>query len=254
MITGQQESPDANKQDTNKQDTNKRGVVHISREQTAKLLKISVTEVRRRQALGRLTVVARGPHNTSLYALSEVLAYKQSIESFKVGRGRTFPPDLMPRATPVAATSFTAEEANMVFAELDAGASPTQCVRKLVLHPDKIEALLLSYERLAGVLIIDKGTVQAINALALDGSFPITRASEVLELLTEMTKGKPCRGCNRRPSVICTNCAVPYVRRRLMREAVAKRPTKPPVPEADCLAESEDPDETEYPEGYQEGD
>lgn len=183
----------------------------ITREDAAKMLGISTREVRRKQEMGQLRVVKRGQRGLVLYDLAEI----QELSLRK---------DLLESATNANVTgimSFSAEEAKAVFAELRTGVSVLDCIEKLTIHPAKIRSILREYEALASIIILDAETMKAIHKLPLDGLFPITKASTILEILKGVVS-QPCAVCTKNPRHLCKDCAIPYVKNQLLRQAKAE--------------------------------
>lgn len=181
----------------------------ITREDAAAYLGLSVREVARKQAAGQLRVARRGKRGLVMYDAGEIEELKLRMQNDAEATSRNI----------LARSPYTAEEAAKVFEELEQGSTAIVCVKKCGVHPDKVEAIMRSYERLTSAIILDGDTVTAINQLPLDGTFPITKADDVLSLLSSMAKGTPCAICAKRPRHHCKSCAIPFVKAKLAREA-----------------------------------
>ena len=180
----------------------------ISRDEAALLLDISVHELRRRQAAKQLKVARRGTRGEVFYDLDD-------IELLRLRREAPPPATLAANTKAAAMSAYSAEDAVKVFAELEKGVTVIQCVQSLAIHPSKVEAIAYAYANLSDTIILDALTVRAINELPLDGTFPITKASDVLALLSLPDK---CALCQKKSKHMCTSCAIPYVRRKLLKE------------------------------------
>ncbi len=189
----------------------------ITREEVAKVLECSVNEVRRREGRGHFKPVhGRGKDNRVFYSLEQIEMYKKRRQE---QRG----PDLSKtdnvRVVTIAPdVPFTVEEARSVFAELRKGASPLDCIERLPIHPDKIEGILRSYERIAGAIVINSDKAAIINKMPLDGVFPVVDADGIIALLQASAKEPSCSSCGKRPRVMCKTCAFPYVKKQLEKE------------------------------------
>lgn len=178
----------------------------MTREQAAIALGLSVREVARKQAIGQLRIAKRGPKGIVLYNSDDIERMRLN-KNEAIANGAT-------AMAPMAA--FSTEDADAVFAELEKGASALECVSRCKVHPAKVRAILREYEELTGTLVIGAAVMAKINALPLDGVFPITKGEDLLALLT---KPVPCSICHKRPQRMCAGCAIPYVRKKLEREA-----------------------------------
>jgi len=179
----------------------------ITRDETAAILGVSLQEVKRKQAVKQLRVAKRAGKNTVLYNYDEVMAMKMRRDDDRAA--------VVGNAT---AMSFTAEEAKLVCAELRIGASLLDCLEKLTIHPAKIRAILCEYEAMSGGVFLDASIVAAINELPLDGTFPVTKASDILALLSGKSGAPSCCLCKKRASQLCKACSIPYVRKQLQAE------------------------------------
>lgn len=129
--------------------------------------------------------------------------------------------------------AFTAMEAADVFEALNAGTSLLTCVTQMGLHPRKVRAIAREYEDLSGALVVTSEVMKVINELPVDGAFPITKPEALLELLRFIIatadeaekRKKPCGMCGKRPALLCKECALPYVKRKLQRELATQEST-----------------------------
>lgn len=203
----------------------------VSRDDAAQMLDVTVHEMRRRQAAKQLKVVKRGARGQVFYdwAAIEMMRLKRNEPS------SSSPTFVEPYIPPI--VDFSTEEAKMVFDALDEGATVVQCVRRLSLHPGKVESIAYSWARMSDTIVLDAETVRAINELPLDGTFPVTKASDILSILVSASKPTPCSLCSKRPSHVCRTCAIPFVRRQLETEARTRRVVVQPSEDADEMDE-----------------
>jgi len=179
--------------------------LRVTREESSQLLNLSVAEIRRKEKLGVFIRVARGKHGETYYAREAILQYAARHGIVADAKAEAYAP-------------FSAEEAKLVCAELRNGASMLDCLEKLTVHPAKIRAIVHEYEKMSGAILLDVDTVNSINELPLDGTFPVTKASDILALLTVSASGAPCAVCTKRPRHLCKTCAIPFVRKQLQKE------------------------------------
>lgn len=204
----------------------------ISREEAAIMLDVSVHELRRRQKANQIKVIKRGTRNQVFYDYDV-------IETLRIKREENADPASLASNT-VAMAAFSTEDAVRVFGELAKGATLVQCVERLSIHPSKVKAIVFAYEELSDTVVLDSLTIRAINELPLDGTFPITKAEDALELLKECAKGSPCALCRKNARHVCKACAIPYVHRQLSREAKAEKTEKAEKPASGELPASDD--------------
>ncbi len=164
------------------------------RQQVADVLGVSVSEVRRLERTGAIRPKKRNPQGVWLFDQAEVRAV---AEARRPASGLTRKP-LEP---------YTTEQAKAVFVALDAGKTLIQCVLECDLMPRIVETIALDYARLSGAMFIRKETMDTINGLALEGSFPLKGDEELLEMLQAAAE-ESCRACSSRPRSLCKPCAL----------------------------------------------
>jgi hypothetical protein len=193
----------------------------VTREGAAKLLGLTVAAVRKIEGRGHLRPYeTRGDNNRVFYAMSEVLMFRRKkkaiVEEVKKSREDV-------RLVQVKDVPFTVEESNSVFEELDKGTSALECSKRCKVHPDKVESIVRSYERLTNTIILRPEAVKTINEMPLDGTFPVIDEDGVIALLRSVAKVPACIACKKKPRELCKGCAVPFVKRMLERGEAASR-------------------------------
>lgn len=118
-------------------------------------------------------------------------------------------------SSPAEAFAVSGDVAAKVFAELDAGSSPTDIVKNLKIAPEAVKSALAAYHDLSGKVLL---TGAHLNRLARLG-IGIVRTSNAdtivgqVEAVTQSTQ--PCVVCRSRPPSVCVECSQPPpVRRR----------------------------------------
>ncbi len=162
----------------------------LTRFEVADMLGISVSEVRRREAIGSLPVAKRNSKGWVLFH-PEVVA-------------------MQPKAvvlTRKSADAYTPEEAAKVFDALDAGKSLVQCVKECMVLPATVELIASAYARLTGAVFLSKPTMDIVNGLSLEGNFPVKNEAELLAVL-QTAATDTCGTCKSRARVLCKPCAL----------------------------------------------
>jgi len=166
----------------------------ITREEAAKRLAISVSEFRRRQRLGELKAVRKGPKGELLFRVTDIDAINDRR--------------LRQRA------EFTLDQAAQVFAKLREGATPIDCVIDLKVAPEAVEALMHNFAALNSALYIPAEQLRIINAMDLDGPFPLKTADDLIEVLRGVSAPK-CVECEKRPSHFCKHCVKEAMKQKM---------------------------------------
>lgn len=104
--------------------------------------------------------------------------------------------------------AFTGEQAAKVFEALEEGLTEIQVVMKKGIHPKVVSEAAIEYHRLKQEIIVTRDRLKIINALPLDGNFPITTADELVDLLRGCAVETSCEQCRKRPRVICEPCSL----------------------------------------------
>lgn len=157
----------------------------ITREEASKRLAISVSEFRRRQRLGEMKSAKKGPKGELLFRATDIEALNDRRLRQKA--------------------EYTLEQASQVFEMLKEGATPVDCVIKLKVAPEAVEALMHNYASLNSALYIPAEQLRTINAMDLDGPFPLKTADDLVEALQGISEPK-CAECSKRKSVFCKTC------------------------------------------------
>ncbi len=167
----------------------------LTRGQAAARIGISITELRRREADGRIRPRKRTANGWHLFAVEDVEAQANGAAT-----GLT-------RKSTVSDEPYTPEEAALVFDALEAGKTLVQCVRECKVMPVTVELLAEAYARLTGGLFLKKDTVDAINILPLEGTFPLKNEKDLLAVLVAAS-ADVCKTCSTRGRVLCKPCAL----------------------------------------------
>lgn len=167
----------------------------LTRAQAAARIGISVTELRRREADGRLRPRKRTVNGWHLFAVEDVEAQTNASAT-----GLT-------RKSTVIDSPYTPEEAADVFDALDAGKTLVQCVRDCKVMPVVVRLLAEEYASLTGSLFLKKETVDTINTLPLEGTFPLKGERDLLAVLVAAS-ADTCKSCSTRARVMCKPCAL----------------------------------------------
>lgn len=166
----------------------------LKRQQVADILGISVSEVRRRERLGLLkpTQTTRGVwlfDAKEVYRIAGLANERESAVKRK-------PTD-----------TYSPAEAAKVFAALSAGKTLVQCVIECLVMPEIVEALAIVHSRMNGCMYLSKVTVDAINVLPLEGTFPLRDESALLNVV-QAAAADICKSCKVRGRLYCRPCAV----------------------------------------------
>lgn len=169
----------------------------LTRAQVAARLGISLAEVKRRERVGLIhpaTMNEKGWHLYSVDQLEEIRNCTSAASRQKRFDGRDGAP-------------YSGEEAARVFAALDRGAPLKECVTEFTLHPRIVEAIAEAWARLGGALFVSGRVMREVNELPLNGTFPVTSDTALLEILREAA-ADVCARCKRRARVLCRKCAL----------------------------------------------
>lgn len=165
----------------------------LTRSEAAAVIGVSPSEIRRREVTGALRPSKRNEKGWVMFEEEDVLAQASTAGA----RRRS--------AEPV--EPYTSEEAAKVFNALDEGKTLVQCVKECLVLPSVVLLLAEAYALLTGALFLDKATVDAINILPLEGTFPLKGQKDLLQVLVTAS-GDTCKTCNVRGRVLCKPCAL----------------------------------------------
>lgn len=163
----------------------------LTRMEVAQRLGVSQSEIRRREAVGIIKAHKRN-------AKGWVMFHPDAL----IGQSGTTPPEKRRPNQP-----YTSDECASIFDALDAGKTLVQCVRECRVLPETVELIAVAYHRLTGSMHLSKETVDTINALPLEGTFPLKDEKALLEVL-QTAAADTCKKCNTRARVLCKPCAL----------------------------------------------
>ena len=161
---------------------------YISRAELAIKLGISVHEIRRREAQGRIQPAKR-VGKTPLYTEEQAAIMKADREFARNS-----------------SIVYLASDAKRVFDLLDQDKGLVAIVQETGLHPLVVQSIAIAYAEMGGAIIVSRSNMDKINKLTLDGNFPITNDEDLLDVLVSCSETY-CTNCKKRPKVICKHCA-----------------------------------------------
>lgn len=165
----------------------------IKRQEVADILGVTVSEVRRLERTGGIRPTRRNPQGVWLF---------DSVEIRRIADTRK--PTSLTRKS---ADPYTPDEAGIVFIALNAGKTLVECVLECKLMPRTVEIIAADYARLSGGMYLRKETMDVINGLALEGTFPLKGEPDLLDVL-KAASADTCKGCDTRARVFCKPCAL----------------------------------------------
>lgn len=167
----------------------------VTRERLATYLGYNRSEIRRRESMGEIRPVGQNGQGWALYRLSD---FPDSV------RRQT---RQQPKARSViGAVAYTAEEASLVFAELEKGTPLAVIVRDKHVHPEVIEGISRIYAKLTGALFLSAASVEELNKLPFEGTFPLTDEQGLMTMLRNAAAESACVSCLKQPKAICRRC------------------------------------------------
>lgn len=172
----------------------------LTRSEFAARAGISVSELRRQEALGNIVPARRNRQNQPFYKNSQ-------LQEFLKSRGVKTSPLLGDKVVP-----YTSEEASVVFRELEKGQDTIAIVETMKIHPRAVRAIAADYAELKGAIILNPHTIAKINILPLDGNFPLQTEEDVYDVLLTCSREK-CVLCKKKPKSTCKQCAIVMARR-----------------------------------------
>ncbi len=172
----------------------------VTREQLAERLGVTVSEIRRRESMGRLKPDKRGKGGQTLYRETVVQRMLTPIRP-KTVKGA------MEEASYRKIYTYYAADAERVFPMLRDKVPLADIVIATKLHPGVVQAILEEYVIMTGSMLISGPVMAEINNLPMDGNFPLANDEELLELLKSCGMSL-CTMCKRKPQSICKGCAV----------------------------------------------
>ena len=167
--------------------------------QAAKFLGHSMSEFKRRLALGYYPPDKISVKGWRLYKPA-------SLERFKRERGSPFlesytpptssPPAVDPKSSGEAPTlptvhptnGYDAATAKIVMTEFNNGKNPADVVVEHGVHPLQVRAIHQVWAELRGLITLTSEQVDRINALKLDGEFPVETGEQLVKNLEEMER------------------------------------------------------------------
>ncbi len=166
----------------------------LTRAEAAARIGISITELRRREASGKLRPRKRDEKGWYLFSPEDVDNQANAVATTLIRKSVEPPP-------------YTPEEVSDVFGALEAGKSLIQCVKECGVMPVTVELIAADYARLTGGMYLRKDAMDIINALPLEGAFPLKSDSDLVAVL-KAASVDTCRKCNTRARVLCKPCAL----------------------------------------------
>jgi hypothetical protein len=167
----------------------------LTRSETASRLGVSVSEVRRREDIGEFRTLTRNGKGWVLIDEAEVDALRSQMTADD------------PPLTRKSNETYTPRDAAKVFDALDAGKTLIQCVKECMVMPTTVEELAIVYSRLNGTMLLPKAALDTINALPLEGAFPLRDADSLVAVL-QTAAADSCKSCNIRTKAYCKACAI----------------------------------------------
>lgn len=173
--------------------------VYLSRKEFAEKAGISVSEVRRRERLGEFAPAKRicGSRRVAQYTVDQVQMMKKLV--VKQSKGMI--------------VKYDSDDSYRVCHLIAQGKSVSEVLLETKLHPHAVKAILSDYSEISGSLFLNNKQVERINALPLDGNFPVKSGEDVVLLLEGAAK-EDCERCGRRAKRYCKTCT-PLVARSI---------------------------------------
>lgn len=165
----------------------------LTRNEAAAVIGVSPSEIRRREVTGALRPTQRNDKGWVMFEEADVLAQASVASAARRSAEPTEP--------------YTSEEAAKVFDALDAGKTLVQCVKECLVLPSVVVLLAEAYAMLTGALFLKKQTMDAINVLPLEGTFPLKNEKDLLDVLVTAS-ADTCKTCSNRARVLCKPCAL----------------------------------------------
>lgn len=103
--------------------------------------------------------------------------------------------------------AYHASESQQVFALLRQERTLIDIQIETGLHPTVVAAIVRDYTELSNAILIDRGMLEEIEKLPLEGTFPIRTARGLVTILRNAAKEHRCVRCQRKRSRFCGACA-----------------------------------------------
>lgn len=104
---------------------------------------------------------------------------------------------------------YSLQAAKTVFKALQEGASIVGMIDQLNIHPLAMRAIVRDYAALSESILLSKQQMDIINALPLEGEFPIMNPNALVSLLHDLSVEKKCPKCKTRDRThLCGPCYV----------------------------------------------
>ena len=176
---------------------------------------ITMRELARETGLARTYLIAmekEGVFRPALLGIGATLYFKKDETVARLEEQKILRPSSMKKAGVAngvgAYVAYTGEQAAKVFEAMEQGLSEIQVVVKKGIHPTIVSQAAIEYRRLKEEIIVTRDRLKIINALPLDGNFPITSADELVDLLRGCAVETSCDQCRKRPRTICEPCSI----------------------------------------------
>ncbi len=186
------------------------GKEFIERKTVSDMLGVTISGLRRLEQRGVIRAVRQNKQGHWQYSRAQVSALAAS---------RAIPGSMdgAPGLTRKSAEPYTPEEAGRVFEALDNGKTLIQCVKECGVMPLAVEALAVVHARMSGFLFVGKESLDIINQLPLEGTFPLQGEQDLVDVLKKAASDV-CKSCNTRARVFCKGCAIKAARKALESE------------------------------------
>lgn len=166
----------------------------------ARMCEIIGCTMRELEVLRRTGIIKTAGRNSKNWALyGEEAVYTMVDRRKREGKNL---PDIPPPDP-----NYSTEEALAVFKLVKQGMKLEEVMIETSLHPRVLRAILREYELFAGSIYVFKETVDKMNELPLNGSFPITNGEGIFDVMQLAAQEKKCSRCKRRAkSQLCSGC------------------------------------------------
>jgi hypothetical protein len=179
----------------------------LTRQELADALQVSVTTVIRLERQGTFCPSGQNQKGWGVYDEHRIPELRELMK--KRPKKSKMRPVAKPSLSSGPFQSYNADVAARVFEELDQKTHPADIVKKLIIHPEVVEAIHETWVRLRGGLYISQGVLRKIEALPyLEGEYPVKTAEQFFENMKEtLAYALPCVQCKKKPRKVCVTCA-----------------------------------------------
>jgi hypothetical protein len=141
--------------------------------------------------------------------------------------------------------NYTAEQSLAVFKLMKEGLSLADILIETGLHPRALRGVVREYELMSNTIIVMKETLDRMNELSLNGTFPLKNGEMIYDVMKIASQDQKCRSCKRRPrSERCSGCERQRVLRNVSvrgapNSGLKKGKRSPPADEPPILPQGE---------------